>query len=71
MKDYQYDIMGNRTNVINTSSTLSISNPIADNGISIYPNPTSAIVHITSKKGSQIKSVIIYSVEGRAYKTGY
>ncbi|MEC3908657.1 sulfatase-like hydrolase/transferase [Tamlana sp. 2201CG12-4] len=51
-----------------TSATLSIKAPKTENKISIYPNPSTAIINITSE--IILDTYSIYSIQGKVFKEG-
>jgi hypothetical protein len=54
-----------RSNILNTSSSLSVSNPLLDFGVMIYPNPTSDVLKIKIDNSVTYLKTEIYNVIGQ------
>ncbi|UPQ77981.1 T9SS type A sorting domain-containing protein [Flavobacterium azooxidireducens] len=65
--DYNYPIITNEAETL--FEALSVVNPVLDNIISIYPNPTKDIVNISIKDNSTIKTIELYDIQGRLLQT--
>lgn len=65
--DYNFPIETNEAETL--FEALSVENPVLDNILSIYPNPTNDIVNITIKDNSILKTIELYDVQGRLLQT--
>ncbi|MCB0442969.1 MAG: T9SS type A sorting domain-containing protein, partial [Flavobacterium sp.] len=65
--DYNFPIETNEAETL--FEALRVANPVLDNLISIYPNPTNDIVNITIKDNSILKTIELYDVQGRLLQT--
>src|SRR5690606_3161610 len=63
--DYNLPIITNSTETEIVQPTSSVSQHNLNNLISVYPNPTNGILHISSKENIIIEEVKIYNLQGR------
>src|SRR5690554_3631457 len=63
--DYNLPIITNTTSTEVVEDTSSVSVPSLNNLISVYPNPTNGILHLSSKENIIIEEVKIYNLQGR------
>lgn len=63
--DYNLPIITNSTETEIVQPTSSVSQYNLNNLISVYPNPTNGILHISSKENIIIEEVKIYNLQGR------
>ena len=54
---------------LQTTVALGVAQPTIQNQISLYPNPSSSVLHIMNTSGSAIQSVAIYSTAGQLIQT--
>jgi len=65
--DYNYPVITNEAETL--FQALNVVNPVLDNIISIYPNPTNDVVNITVKDNSIIKTIELFDIQGRLLQT--
>lgn len=63
--DYNLPIITNTTSTEVVDETSNVSVPSLNNLISVYPNPTNGILHLSSKENIIIEEVKIYNLQGR------